>query len=297
MEYKDYYKILGLKKGADEQEIKKAYRKLARQYHPDMNPGDKAAEAKFKDINEANEVLSDPEKRQMYDRFGSQWKQYQQAQGGPAGGQNISPEDLERIFGRGFGSGNGGGSGFSSFFEALFGNGGGFSGFSSAPAAPIEQELEITLEEAFQGTSRVLSRQDGSTFEAKIPAGVKTGSKIKLKNALSGRDVFLMIKVKPHPQFEREGDDLKVKVAVDLYTALLGGLSEVSSLDRKGQITIPAGAQNGQTIRLRGMGMPKVGKKEERGDLYAKIEVQLPQNLTAEEKELFEKLRSLRAGK
>jgi curved DNA-binding protein len=296
MEYKDYYKILGLKKGADDQEIKKAYRKLARQYHPDMNPGDKAAEAKFKDINEANEVLSDPEKRQMYDRFGSQWKQYQQAQGGPAGGQNISPEDLERMFGRGFGSGSGGGSGFSSFFDALFGNGGGFSGFSSAAAAPIEQELEITLEEAFQGTSRVMSRQDGSTFEAKIPAGVKTGSKIKLKNALSGRDVVLIIKVKPHAQFEREGDDLKVKVPVDLYTALLGGLSEVSSLDRKGQITIPAGAQNGQTIRLRGMGMPKVGKKEERGDLYAKLEVQLPQNLTAEEKELFEKLRSLRAG-
>ena len=288
MEYKDYYKILGVNKGASDGEIKKAYRRLAKQYHPDRNPDDAAAEAKFKEVSEAYEVLSDPEKRQMYERFGSQWQQYQRAQGQPGGnpfgGQNISQEDLEQIM-RMFGNragGASGGSGFSSFFENLFGGGGrpaGGSPFGGAGGRPspqqsrIEQEIEISLEEAFGGTSRRLSRPDGSSFEAKIPAGVKTGSTVKLRRAVGGQDVYLKINVRDHSQFERSGDNLTTDTSVDLYTAILGGKATVSTIDKTVNLTIPAGTANGKTIRLRGLGMPKLGKKDERGDLLATVEV------------------------
>lgn len=310
MEYKDYYKTLGVSKTADEKEIKKAYRKLAKQYHPDRNPDDPAAEARFKEVSEAYEVLSDEEKRQMYDRFGSQWQQYQRAGAGANGspyGQQINPEDLERIFGQGFGgfsgrSGSVGGSGFSDFFEALFGGGrpgrstytSNMGGFQQ-PLQRIEQEIDITLEEAFNGTTRLMSRQDGSTLEAKIPAGVKTGSKIRLRGAVDGQDVYLNVNVTPHPKFERDGNDLKVAVPVDLYTAVLGGTAEVPTIDKIVKLNIPAGSNNGQTIRLRGLGMYKSGKKEERGDLYATLSIQLPTALSDEEKELFEQLRALRS--
>lgn len=312
MEYKDYYKILGVSKNADEKEIKKAYRKLAKQYHPDRNPDDTAAEARFKEVSEAYEVLSDSEKRQMYDRFGSQWQQYQRAGAGSTNGgaytQQINPEDLERIFGQGFGgfgrSGSSDASGFSDFFEALFGGGRagsasyggpGMGGFQQPQAAPrIEHEVEITLEEAFNGTSRVLTRQDGSSLEAKIPAGVKTGSKIRLRGAVNGQDVYLKVFVSPHHKFERDNDDLKVNVPVDLYTAVLGGKAEVPTIDKTVKLNIPAGTTNGQTIRLRGLGMYKSGKKENRGDLYATIHVELPTKLTEQETELFEQLRALR---
>lgn len=315
MEYKDYYKILGVGKDADEKSIKKAYRKLARQYHPDMNPDDPQAEEMFKNVNEAYEVLSDQEKREMYDRFGSQWQQYQRAQSqgqagyGPGGGyaQTITPEEFERIFGRGgFGAGGMGGSGasgFSSFFEALFGNmgrggqqtGAGFSGsgFSQTPRR-IEQEIEISLEEAFHGTSRLLTRPDGSSFEAKIPAGVKTGSKVKLRGAVDGQDVYLKIKVRAHDRFELEGSNLRVTVPIDLYTAVLGGKAEVPTIDKTVRLTIPAGTSNGRVIRLRGLGMRQKGG--ERGDLYAKIEVTLPTDLSDEEKDLFTQLRGLRTN-
>jgi curved DNA-binding protein len=309
MEYKDYYKILGVSKDADEKTIKKAYRKLARQYHPDMNPDDAQAEERFKDANEAYEVLSDAEKRQMYDRFGSQWQQYQRAQdqpgygGGSPYGQTISPEEFERIFGRGgFGgtTGAGGASGFSSFFDALFGQMGGTGGFGGTSAygqaqprpRRIEQEVDITLEEAFNGTSRLLTRPDGSSFEAKIPPGVKTGSKVKLRGAVDGQDVYLKIVVRPHKQFEVEGDDLRVTVPVDLYTAVLGGKANVPTIDKTVRLTIPAGTTNGRVMRLRGLGMRQ--KSGERGDLYAKLEVSLPTNLSDDEKALFEQLRDLR---
>ena len=312
MEYKDYYSILGVPKGADEAEVKKAYRKLAKQHHPDRNPGDKAAEAKFKEISEAYEVLSDPEKRKLYEQFGSQWQGYQRAgasghpgAGGSPFGQNISPEDFERIFGQGFRGGGGrasGGAGqFSDFFEALFGGGmggrGGRTGFGGGmpQQVPSQQlDVEITLEEAFQGTTRQLSRPDGSALTAKIPKGVKTGSKVKLSGAVNGQDVYLVITVLPHGRYERDGDDLRLKVPVDLYTAILGGPAEVAALDKTVTLTIPAGTPNGRAIRLRGLGMPKLGQSEERGDLYATIEVQLPTQLSAEEKALFEQLRTIR---
>lgn len=317
MEYKDYYQILGVGKDADEKSIKKAYRQLARKYHPDMNPDDKQAEAMFKDINEAYEVLSDAEKRQMYDRFGSQWQQYQRAQGqgaagygpGPGGGygQTISPEEFERIFGSGGMGSMGGASGFSSFFEALFGQqagagrgGFGRSGFGgtggfSQPPRRIEQEVELTLEEAFHGTSRLLTRSDGSSFEAKIPAGVKSGSKVKLRGAVDGQDVYLKVALLPDERFELEGDDLRTTVAVDLYTAVLGGSTAVSTIDKTVRLTVPAGTTNGSTMRLRGLGWR--GHGGQRGDLFAKIQVELPTALSDEERALFEQLRALHEEK
>ncbi|MFQ5419519.1 MAG: DnaJ C-terminal domain-containing protein [Anaerolineae bacterium] len=310
MEYKDYYKTLGVSKGADKKTIKKAFRKLARQYHPDKNQGDKAAEEKFKDINEAYEVLSDAEKRKMYDRFGSQWQQYQRAggnpndfwgqwagQGGRSYGRTINPEDLGQMFG--------GGSGFSDFFEMLFGQMGGQGGFGQTgfggqqggrrqmPAQ--EHTVEVTLEEAFQGSTRTLTWEDGRTLNAKIPRGVKTGSKIRLKGqGGGGGDLYLKVKVLPHNRFERDGDDLKVTVPVDLYTAVLGGKVDVTGIGKTVKLTIPEGTANGKTFRLRGLGMPKLRKPAERGDLLAMLDIQIPKNLSQQEKGLFAELKRLR---
>ena len=314
MEYKDYYRTLGVSRNASEKEIKKAYRKLAQQYHPDKNPGDKAAEEKFKDINEAYEVLSDPEKRKMYDQFGSQWQQYQRAGGsmndfwsqwagqqGRSYTRTISPEEFEQMFGRG-------GSGFSDFFEMLFGGLGRSGGFGTTGfgdsfgrqrqtrrAPGQEHTIEITLEEAFHGSTRTLTWDGGRSINAKIPRGVKTGSKIRLSGqGPGGGDLYLRIKVLPHNRFERDGDNLKVRVPVDLYTAVLGGKAEVPSIDKTVKLTIPPETPNGKTFRLRGLGMPKLRQPDQRGDLYATIEVQIPQHLSEKEKSLFQQLRALR---
>lgn len=323
MDYKDYYKILGVSKNASKDEIKKAYRKLARKYHPDVNPDDKASEDKFKEINEAYEVLSDTEKRKKYDQFGSQWKQYTSAGGRPEdfdwrqwssgaagspGGtytRTVSPEEFEQMFG------GGAGGGFSDFFETLFGGLGGMRGarqssrnqtYSTRPrkGRSSEHKLQITLEEAFHGTTRVLTWDDGRRIEAKIPRGVKTGSKVRLRgqgeSGVAGGepgDLFLKIEVLPHPVFKREGDDLKVTVPVDLYDAILGGEVDVSTIDKTVKLKIPAGTDNGKIFRLRGLGMPKLKNPKKRGDLYATVEVHLPKNLSAEERKLFEELRNL----
>ncbi len=321
MEYKDYYKTLGVSKTASQDDIKKSYRKLARQHHPDMNPGNKASEEKFKEINEAYEVLSDPEKREKYDRFGSQWQAYTRNGGQPQdfdwgqwtsrpGGQGgytrtVTPEDLEQIFG-GSGGFGGGLGGFSDFFEALFGNLGGRGGATRERAArpaqslDAEQPVQITLEEAFHGTTRSLQYGDGRRIEATIPAGVKTGSKVRLsgQGQMTGGgqsgDLYLKIEVMPHPTFTRDGDDLKVNVPIDLYTALLGGNISVPTLERPVELTVPPETANGKVFRLRGLGMPKLRSPQERGNLYATVQVQLPKNLQPQERELFEKLRSLR---
>ncbi len=325
MEYKDYYAVLGVDKNASQEEIKRAYRKLAQKYHPDKNPGDKKAEEKFKEINEAYEVLSDPEKRKKYDQLGQQWHQWQQmgydpnsfdwskwfAGGAPgAGGQRVhveyvSPEDLEGMFGD-FG-------GFSDFFNMIFGgmgrrrsSGAGFGfgdfGFDTArrqsrtryaKGQDLEQEIEITLEEAYRGTSRRLRKPDGSTVEVKIPAGAKEGSRVKFKG-LGGPgnppgDLYLKIHIHPHPNFKLEGSDLYTEVPVDVYTAVLGGEVSVPTLDGSVRLKIPPLTQNGKKFRLRGKGMPK-GKGKGQGDLYAEVKVQLPTRLTPKEKALWEEL-------
>jgi len=320
MEYKDYYSTLSVAKGTDEKEIKKAYRRLAREFHPDVNKDNPNAEDRFKEINEAYAVLSDADKRAKYDRFGSQWERYEKAgvdpnnpftdmgrggQGGfGGGGRTISPEEFQQMFGGrgGFGGGAGGGSGNSSFFEALFGGmSGGAGGFGPQPrtaqarARNQDVPVEITLEEAFYGATRTLQREDGSRIEVSIPRGVKTGSKIRMSGAAGSSDIFLKVEVLPHTQFQRDGDDLVVTISVDLYTVLLGGEAEVPTVDRTVVLTIPAGSQNGKKMRLRGLGMPNLRNPEQRGDLFAVLDVQLPGKLSSKETELFEQLRDLRA--
>ncbi|MCB8976345.1 MAG: J domain-containing protein [Ardenticatenaceae bacterium] len=313
MDYKDYYSILGVSKTASQDEIKKAYRKLARKYHPDLNKDDPQAEQRFKDLNEANEVLSDAEKRKMYDQFGSQWQQYQRAGGRPDdfwsqwGAQGAGQQRRQTYT---TGGGPQGFGDFSDFFETLFGQMGArgaggqqvnFNDIFGQQAQPIrrsrdvEHMIEISLAEAFYGTSRTIQWENGRSIEAKIPRGVKTGSRVRLKGqGQDGGHLYLSIKVMPDDQFERDEDDLKTAVPVDLYTALLGGQIDVSTIDRTVKLTIPAGTANGKQFRLRGLGMPNIKNSEERGNLYATVEVALPTDLSDEEKELFEKLRSLR---
>ncbi|MCI0398608.1 MAG: J domain-containing protein [Chloroflexi bacterium] len=318
MEYKDYYKTLGVSKSATEEEIKKAYRKLARKYHPDVNPGNKMAEETFKDINEAYEVLSDTDKRAKYDRFGAQWRQYERAggrpedfdwaqwQAQPGGGRSytrtVSPEEFEELFG------GGGLGGFSEFFETLFGGGrpgfgGDFTGRGYQPRRGRDQEhtIEVTLEEAFQGATRLLQWEDGREIRARIPRGAETGTRVRFSGQGSPGpagsepgDLYLNVVVLPHPVFQREGDDLKVTVPVDLYTAVLGGKVDVSSPDQTVKLTIPPETANGKVFRLRGLGMPRLRRPEERGDLFATVEIQLPQNLSEKEKELFRQLQEMR---
>jgi curved DNA-binding protein len=321
MEYKDYYQILGVERNADEKEIKKAYRRLARQYHPDMNPGDKAAEARFKEINEAHEVLSDPEKRRKYDELGQNYQRWQQA-GGPGGGFNWSDyvassrgqgapggtrveygniNDLNDLFGSE--------QGFSDFFQAIFGGmpGGAATtgrrtGRRASPATlqNYEQEIDVTLEEAFRGGQRMLEVDD-RRLEVKIPAGVKTGSRIRMAGegpaVAPGRargDIYLVVKVLPDPNFERRGDDLYSEIPVDLFSALLGGEVRVPTLGGTVALKINKGTQSGRTIRLAGQGMPKL-KSSERGDLYAKVRVMIPETLSEREEELVRQWAQLHA--
>jgi curved DNA-binding protein len=326
MQYKDYYQTLGVARSADAKEIRRAYRKLARQCHPDVNPGDKSSEERFKDINEAYEVLSDAEKRKKYDQLGADWQRYQHAGGepggfdwsrwaggAPGGDQRVHVEygDLGDLFG--------GQGGFSDFFSAIFGGVGrqpkgdwfsgagaqGRPGAASGPGARRGQDLvqpvEITLEEAFGGTQRLL-QIDRRRLEVQIPPGVKTGSRVRVAgeggHGASGGargDVFLKVEVTPHQVFERQGEDLYCDVPVDLYTAVLGGVVRVPRLGGQPVIlNIPAGTQGGRTFRLQRMGMPKLHKPEQRGDLYARARITVPTQLDQREKELFEELARLR---
>jgi curved DNA-binding protein len=308
MEYKDYYKTLGVNKKASQDEIKKAYRKLAVQYHPDKNVGNKEAEEKFKLINEAYEVLSDPEKRKKYDELGENWNKFQ---GQPGGGYDWSAfgngqqgrryqheGDLNDIFGSG-------GSGFSDFFEAFFGRGSGgkrTQGERQYRGQDFEAEATITLEEAYHGTSRVIQIHN-EKLRITIKPGVYDGQLLRIKGKggegssdTHRGDLYVRIRVLPHAVFTRRNDDLYLTQNIDLYTAVLGGDTLVQILSGKIKVPIPAGTQNGKTIRIKGKGMPESDAPGKSGDLYIKLEVVIPTNLTEKEKQLFEQLRKLRTG-
>jgi curved DNA-binding protein len=293
MEYKDYYKILGVAKGASEKEIKAAFRRLARKHHPDVNPGHKEAEARFKEVNEAYEVLGDKEKRKRYDELGANWSAFGRggAQGrGWPGGVRVDFEDL------------GGAGGFSDFFRTFFGGGGGFPGFEGGdegePRSDAEGEVELTLAEVFRGTTREVA-VGGSRrrVEVKIPPGVREGSRVRVAGeggkGPGGRrgDLYLRVRVAPDPTFERKGDDLQTTMHVPLTVAVLGGEAQVRTLEGPVGIKVPAGTPAGQVFRLRGHGLPRLGGRGERGDLLATLAVDLPRTLTARQRELFEELR------
>jgi len=298
---KDYYKILGVKRDAGEKEIKQAFRKLARQHHPDVNPGDKSAEARFKEISEAYEVLSDKEKRQKYDKYGDQWQyadQFEQArqQQSPFRGYTRGGEGVRFSFG----------DDLNDIFGDLFGGGGAtYSHRTSARprrGRDLEHPVEVTLEEAYNGAARTISFNSSGRIEVKIPPGVKTGSRVRVAgkgepgfSGGSSGDLYLLVTVKPHAKFERMGDDLHVEVPVPLTVAVLGGEVQVDTLKGKVMLRIPPETQNGNTFRLAGQGMPRLGKST-RGDMLAKVKVVLPEKLSEQEKELFRKLKELRPG-
>jgi curved DNA-binding protein len=318
MEYKNYYKTLGVEKSATKDEIKKAYRKLAMEYHPDRNAGDATAEERFKEINEAYQVLSDDDKRAHYDRLGSaysNWQQrgdrggfdwgqwnYGQPGSGFPGGMRVEYEgDLGDLFG---------GGGFSDFFSQIFGGMAGSGGLDEIlrgrgtrgrPAVSPRQyqsEMVISLQEAYHGSTRQV-RIGERQFDVKVPKGAKSGTKLRLAGAgpagPDGKptDVFLVIKISPDPRFERKGDDLYTDVEVDISTAVLGGTVEVPALNRSVKLTIPAGTQPEQTFRLKGKGMPRLRANAQNGDLFAVVHVVVPKKLTDRQRELFEQLSRL----
>lgn len=332
MEFKDYYQTLGVAKTASAKELKQAYRKLARKHHPDVNPGDKTAESRFKEINEAYEVLGDPEKRRKYDELGANWRMYEQAQqqgqpfpggspfggqpggggawtinmgGGPGGYRTMTEEEMQEMFGSG--------DPFSDFFKTFFGGGGPREGGRArqgrAPRSQkgrdIEHEVELTLEEAYHGATRRISIKDGGharSVDVRIPVGVKDGSRVRAagegESGASGGasgDLYLRVRLKPHPVFERKGSDLHAKVAVLVTTAVLGGEANVPTVTGSVRLKIPETTQSGQVFRLKGHGMPGVGKPDDRGDLYATVEIQLPRSLTKDQRHHYEALVKLEA--
>ena len=307
MEYTDYYKLLGVDKKATHEQIKSAFRKLAIKYHPDKNPGDKEAEEKFKRANEANEVLSDPEKRKKYDELGENWQAYDQGAraggnpfGGRAGGQTFQYE----------GGGNDpfAGAEFSDFFEQFFGQGAGRSAGGRAGAGgrgevkgrDYETNVDISLEEAYHGTSRVLQLENEKLRLSTKP-GSSDGQSLRIKgkgqkSAGSGPpgDLYVHIKVMPHPRFIRDGDNLRTTHTVELYDAVRGGETVVNTLSGQVKMKIAAGTQPGQTVRIKGKGMPVYGKPDQHGDLYVQLQVQIPQHLTDQQKAIFEQLKASR---
>jgi curved DNA-binding protein len=294
MEYRDYYKILGVPRGAGADEIKKIYRKLAMKYHPDRNPGDKQAEDRFKEINEAYQVLSDPQKRARYDQLGNSYSQWQE-NGAPgnfdwgrwsAGPGGVQEVNLDELFGDGT---------FSDFFRSIFGGanvGQTLRGRTSRAAPSIQQPVTISLKEACTGTTRTL--QTGSRrVDVKLPPGVRTGTKIRVPAAGPARpdgspsDLYLLVDVAADPLFERDGDDLHTHVTIDVFKALLGGEVEVKTCSGKVVLTIPAGTQPDQVFRVVGRGMPVLKRPQVTGDLYVHLKVQIPRQLNARQKSLL----------
>jgi DnaJ-class molecular chaperone len=321
MEFKDYYTTLGVPKTASNAEIKRAYRKLARQFHPDLNPGDKKAEARFKEINEANEVLGDADKRRKYDELGANWRAYEQAPGGggaetgpfTSGGggryRTMTPEEMQDAFGDE--------GPFSDFFQTFFGGGGGFSaggtgrpprGGRARRGQDLEHPVDLTLEEAFAGTTRrIVSTREGQerSIEVRIPAGVREGARVRAagEGAAGPRggpagDLYLTVHLLPHRVFERRGQDLHLRVDVPVTTAVLGGEVSVPTLSGSSlRLKIPALTANGRTFRLRGHGMPSVGQPATRGDLYATVAIQIPTALGDDAREHYQALKDLEVAR
>ena len=334
MEFKDYYATLGVAKSASDKEVKQAFRKLARKFHPDVNPGDKSSESKFKEINEAYEVLGDPDKRRKYDELGANWRLYEQAQqqgqpwpgggaygagdygsgfgdesggawtinmgGGPGGYRTMSEEEMREMFGTA--------DPFSDFFRTFFGGAEPRTGRQARAARTqkgrdIEHEVELTLEEAYHGATRRISIKEGGharSVDVRIPPGVKDGSRVRAagegesgSNGGSSGDLYLRVRIKPHPVFERRGNDLHAKVTVPVTTAALGGEAQVPTITGSVRLKIPETTQPGQVFRLKGHGMPNVGKPDERADLYATIDVSLPRALTKDQRQHWEALKKL----
>lgn len=309
MDYKDYYKILGVSKTATQDEIKKAYRKLAVKYHPDKNQGDKVAEGKFKEANEANEVLSNPDKRKKYDELGENWQSYQQAGGYGNQGGGRPGSGRQQYGGGGFGGFSaedfGGGNQFSDFFENIFGGGGNSGGRRSSSrrasaGEDLQAEMHITLEEAFNGSSRQVNVGD-SKLNMKLKPGVSEGQILRLKgkgepgrNGGDNGDLLITVHILPNNKFERKENDLYFDQPVDLYTAVLGGKIAVQGINKTVHMTIPAGTDSNKTFRLKGLGMPHYKNPEQQGDAYVRVVIQTPKNLSDQEKELFEQLANLK---
>ena len=303
MDYKDYYAILGVKKDADEKEIKQAYRRLARKYHPDVNPGNKEAEEKFKEVSEANEVLSDKEKRRKYDTFGKDWARYGDGfpgAGGPGGAGASGGFRYEQYPGGGFDFDVGGGGGFSDFFEMLFGPRGPGGATRDMRGSDVESEIQVTLREAFEGVSKQISialnpGEPPRRLEVKIPKGVDAGSRIRLAGegapGPGGKrgDLYLTVRMHPDKEFERKGDHLYREVSVPFSTAALGGEVRVPTLTGSVTMTLPPGTQGSQTFRLSGQGMPRLHGGG-RGDLFARVRITVPKNLTEKQRELVRQL-------
>jgi curved DNA-binding protein len=308
MQYKDYYEVLGVAKDASGKDIKRAYRKLAAKYHPDKNPGDEKAEERFKEINEAYQVLSDPEKRKKYDKLGANWEAYEQggfdwsqfagAQGGGGGRTYTFTGDDA--------------SGFSEFFRMFFQGGadpfesfggGGQRQRRAFKGRDLRGEMEITLREAYEGSARTFEL-NGQKLRIRIKPGAYDGQQLRLAgkgepgvNGGPAGDLYLELRVLPDPRFERDGDNLIYQAETDLYTAVLGGKIRVPTMTGSVKVTIPKGTSSGKTLRLRGKGMPVYGKTDQYGDLLVNVNVMMPKNLTAEEERLFEELRALRESK
>jgi curved DNA-binding protein len=301
MEYKDYYKILGVDRKASAEDIKRKYRKLALELHPDKNPGDQGAEDRFKEVNEAYEVLGDPGKRAKYDQLGSSYRAWERTggqpggfdwsqwtSGFPGGGVRVEVGDLGDMMG-----------GFSDFFNAIFGGmGAAQQGMRGGRGRDIEHPITISLQEAYTGTSRTI-QLNGKRLEVQIPPGARNGTKVRIKGKGSsgGRqsgDLYLVVRVEKDARFERKGDELHTDASVDLITAVLGGEVRVPTPTGDVMLTIPAGSQPDQTFRLKGRGMPNLKHQSRHGDLFAHLKVEIPERLSKRERELYEELQKLR---
>jgi curved DNA-binding protein len=331
---KDYYEVLGLKRGASEDEIKRAYRKLARKFHPDLNPGDKTAEEQFKGLQEAYDVLSEPENRKLYDQYGENWRAVKSGAGAPRpgweGAERSTGQAGPRTGGFDFGDfdfsnfSTGGGGGFD-IFEEMFGGAGRGRSRRTGRGPDVEAELELSLEEAHRGGRRTLQMQaaeicptcngtgvkDGKpcetcggagqvlkpkTIEVNIPAGVRDGSTVRLagqggmgSNGSGPGDLYLHIRLRPHPVFMVKGDDLEIELPIAPWEAVLGAKVEVPTIDGKVELTVPPGAKSGQRLRLRGQGLNK--RKGGRGDEYVRLKIVVPKEVTDEERRVYEELK------